>query len=203
MIPSDEYQEALSNATAFKQENPEEKTTAAAQIYQVNNSTVWTVLLRERQRQAKPATSHGGHNKILSKVQVEAIYKYVEDSYLSRYGATKSIVYAAVGFLRANQLLPKPPPTMRWFREFMNNHPELFKTLKTKPIAQVRVSAADLEEVREWFYSFWTWCEEHSIQPRDVLNFNEARFRVRVASREEIVVPAYVKEVSLLLYLIY
>jgi hypothetical protein len=30
MIPSDEYQEALSNATAFKQENPEEKTTAAA-----------------------------------------------------------------------------------------------------------------------------------------------------------------------------
>jgi hypothetical protein len=30
MIPSDEYQEAFSNATVFKQENPEEKTTAAA-----------------------------------------------------------------------------------------------------------------------------------------------------------------------------
>jgi len=113
MIPSNEYQEALSNATAFKQENPEEKTTAAAQIYQVNDSTVRTVLLRERQRQAKPATSHGGYNKILSEVQVEAIYKYVEDSYLSRYGATKSMVYAVVGCLRANQLLPKLPLTMR------------------------------------------------------------------------------------------
>jgi hypothetical protein len=113
------------------------------------------------------------------------------------------MVYAAVGCLRANQLLPKLLLTMRWFREFMNNHPELFKTLKTKPIAQVRVSAADLEKVREWFYSFWTWCEEHGIQPRDVLNFDKARFQVRVASREEIVVPAYVKEVSLLLYLIY
>jgi hypothetical protein len=29
-----------------------------------------------------------------------------------------------------------------------------------------------------------------------VLNFDEARFWVRVASRKEIVVPAYVKEVS-------
>jgi hypothetical protein len=28
MIPFDEYQEALSNATTFKQENPKEKTTA-------------------------------------------------------------------------------------------------------------------------------------------------------------------------------
>jgi hypothetical protein len=36
----------------------------------------------------------------------------------------------------------------------MSNYLKLFKTLKTKPIAQVRVSAADLEEVKEWFYSF-------------------------------------------------
>jgi hypothetical protein len=102
MIPSDKYQEALSNATAFKQENPKEKTTAAARIYQVNDSTIWTVLLREQQRQAKPATSHGRHNKILSEVQVKAIYKYVEDLYLSRYCVTKSMVYAAVSCLRAN-----------------------------------------------------------------------------------------------------
>ena len=102
MIPFDEYQEALSNATAFKQENPKEKTTAAAQIYQVNDSTVQTVLLREQQQQAKLATSHSRHNKILLKVQVKAIYKYVEDSYLSRYSATKLMVYAAVGCLRAN-----------------------------------------------------------------------------------------------------
>jgi hypothetical protein len=31
-----------------------------------------------------------------------------------------------------------------------------------------------------------------------MLNIDEASFRVRVAPREEIVVPAYVKEVSLL-----
>jgi hypothetical protein len=84
----------------------------------------------------------------------------------------------------------------------MSKHRDLFKTLQTKPIARVRVSAADLEEVRDWFYSFQTWCEERGIKPKDVLNFDEAGFRVGVALGEEIVVPAYVKEVSLLLYII-
>ena len=203
MMPSNEYQEALSNATAFKQENPEEKTTAAARIYQVNDSSVRTALLRERERQTKPATSHGGHNKVLLEVQVAAIYKYVEDSYLSGYNATKAMVFAAISCLKANEVVPKPPLTMRWFRSFMDKHPELFKTLQTKPIARVRVSAADVEEVRDWFYGFRTWCEERSIKPGDVLNFDEAGFRVGVAPGEEVVVPAYVKEVSLLIYIKY
>jgi hypothetical protein len=132
MMPSDEYREALSNATAFKQESLEEKTTAAARIYQVNNSSVRTALLRERERQTKPATSHGGHNKILSDVQVSAIYKYVEDSYFSRYGVTKAMVFAAIGCLKANEVVPKPPPLLRWFQEFMSKHEDLFKTLQTK-----------------------------------------------------------------------
>jgi hypothetical protein len=33
---------------------------------------------------------------MLSDAQVEAIYKYVEDSYLSGYSATKAMVYAAM-----------------------------------------------------------------------------------------------------------
>jgi hypothetical protein len=45
---------------------------------------------------------YGGHNKMLSDVPVKAIYDYVEDSYLSGYGATKAIVYAAIGCLKAN-----------------------------------------------------------------------------------------------------
>jgi hypothetical protein len=80
----------------------------------------------------------------------------------------------------------------------MKNHPDLFRTLQTKPIARVRVSAADVEEVKDWFYGFRTWCEERGIKAGDVLNFDEAGFRVGVAPGEEIVVPAYVKEVSIL-----
>jgi hypothetical protein len=153
MKPTDEYKASLSNAIAFKHEYPEERSTAAARIYNVNDNTVWTILHRERQR-SRAAVKHGGHNKVLLEVQVEAIYKYVEDSYLSGYGATKAMVYAAVGCLRANQVLAKSPPTWRWFQEFIKNHPDLFRTLQTKPIARVRVSAADLEEVKDWFYGF-------------------------------------------------
>ena len=93
---------------------------------------------------------------MLSNVQVEAIYKYVEDSYLSGYGATKAMVYAAIGCLRVNQIPPKDPPTWRWFQTFIKAHPELFKALKTKAIARVRVSAADVEEVKDWFQGFRT-----------------------------------------------
>ena len=81
----------------------------------------------------------------------------------------------------------------------MKEHPDLFQTLKTKAIARVRVTTADVEEVKDWFNGFRTWCKEHDIQLGDVLNFDEAGFWVGVALGEEIVVPTYVKEVSILL----
>ena len=74
-----------------------------------------------------------------------------------------------------------------------------FRTLKTKPIAQVRVSAADIKEVTEWFEGFTSWCKGHEIGTGDILNFDEAGFRVGVAPGEDVVVPAYVKEVSIVL----
>ncbi len=74
--------------------------------------------------------------------------------------------------------------------------PELFRTLKTKAIAQVYVTTADVKEVKDWFDRFCIWCKEYNIQSGDVLNFDEAGFQVGVAPSEEIVVPVYVKEVS-------
>lgn len=77
----------------------------------------------------------------------------------------------------------------------MKEHPEFFRTLKTKAVVRVCVSAADVEEVKDWFQGFRTWCKERDIQLGDVLNFDEVGFRVGVALGKEIVVPAYVKEV--------
>jgi len=37
---------------------------------------------------------------------------------------------------------------------------------------------------------------KHNIQPQDILNFDEAGFRVGVAPGEDIIVPTYVVEVS-------
>ena len=195
MKTTNEYKAAIADAVAFKHENPDENATTAAQIYHVNPITVWSNLQREQ----LPKVKHGGQNKMLSDAQVGAIYKYVEDSYLSGYGATKAMVYAAIGCLKANQIPAKEPPSWCWFQIFMKEHPDLFWTLKTKAIARVCVTAADEEEVKDWFHGFHTFCMEHDIEPGDVLNFDEAGFWVGVAPGEEIVVPAYVKEVSTLL----
>jgi hypothetical protein len=198
MMTTSKYKAGVSSAVAFKHEYPNEKATTAARIHHVNATTVRSSLRRDQLHGSKEV-KHRGHNKVLSDMQVEAIYKYVEDSYLSGYGATKAIVYAAVGCLKANQLPAIEPPSWRWFQIFIKEHPNLIRTLKTKAIARVRVTAADVEEVKDWFNGFRTWCKEHDIQPGDVLNFDEAGFWVGVALGEEIVVPAYVKEVSILL----
>jgi hypothetical protein len=106
------YKVALSNATTFKHKNPDEKASAAARIYDVNESTVCQTLFRERQHDGK-AAQHRGHNRILSDVQIDAIYKYVEDSYMNGYSVTKLMVHAAIGCLKANQVPPKEQPSWR------------------------------------------------------------------------------------------
>jgi hypothetical protein len=117
MDSTNPHKAALSNATAFNHKNPNEKASAAAQIYSVNDNTVRQALFRERQRDGK-AAQHGGHNRILSDVQIDAIYKYVEDSYMNGYGATKLMVHAAMGCLKANQVPPREQPssTQEWAR---------------------------------------------------------------------------------------
>jgi hypothetical protein len=107
MKTTDEYKAAVANAITCKHENPNENATTAAQIHHVNAITVRSNLQGEQ----LPKVKHGGQNKMLSDAQVEAIYKYVGDSYLSGYGVTKAMVYAAIGCLKANQLPAKEPPS--------------------------------------------------------------------------------------------
>jgi hypothetical protein len=109
MKTTDEYKAAISNAKAFKHENPNEKAITAARIHHVKPTTLRSSLQREEIYGTE--VKHGGHNKILSDAQVDAIYKYVEDLYLSGYGATKAMVYAAIGCLKVNQLPLKEPPS--------------------------------------------------------------------------------------------
>jgi len=76
MKPTDEYKASLSNATAFKHGYPEGRSTTAAWIYNINDNTVRAILHREQQH-GEAAVKHGGHNKILLEVQVEAILWWV------------------------------------------------------------------------------------------------------------------------------
>jgi hypothetical protein len=186
--------DALQNALAFKAENPDEKASTAARIYREKESTVRKALQRQRDRKGA-LVQHGGHTKILSDTQLEAILKYIEDMYLAGIGATKEMIFQAIIHLRASQNPPKKPPSKRWFQTFLKEHPDLIRTVKTKPIAIVRISAQDVDTVESWFTNWALFCKEKGIQASDILNFDETGFRVGVTSGEEIVVPFYVKEV--------
>lgn len=102
MKTADEYKAAVSDAIAFKRKHPDEKATTAARIHCVNAITIRSNLRREQIYSEE--IKYKGHNKMLSDTQVEAIYKYVEDSYLSGYSATKATVFAAIRCLIATLL---------------------------------------------------------------------------------------------------
>jgi hypothetical protein len=104
--------------------------------------------------------------------------------------------FTAIGHLKAAEIPPKPQPTWRWFQTFMKGHPTLFRVIKTKAIAQVRVTTHDITTLESWFTEYKEWCTQHKIEPQNIYNFGESGFRVDVAPREEVVVPAYVSRLA-------
>jgi hypothetical protein len=194
---------AIEQAIAFKAEYPTENASTSARIYHAKESSVRMALKRQRDRNSVVPIQNGGQNKILSDAQVKALTKYVEDLYFSGLGATKPMVLGAITHLRAAENLPKKAPSTRWFQAFLKSHPDLFRTVKAKPIAIARISAQDVEEVRKWFVDWTAFYKEKGLQPSDVLNFDETGFRVGVTSGEELLIPAWATEVDYLSCLFY
>ena len=105
----------MDQALEFLHKNPSEKPITAARIYHINAKTLNTKIRRARERANAPPPTNGGQNRILSEAQIKAIYKYVEDSYHAGYGASKQMVFTAIGHLRSAEIPSKPPPSWRWF----------------------------------------------------------------------------------------
>jgi hypothetical protein len=72
MTVTNKYKTSLLNAIAFKHEHLKETATTAARIYHVNDETVRTTLLWEKQCEGKqhkgPAPKYKRQNKILLEV---------------------------------------------------------------------------------------------------------------------------------------
>lgn len=82
-----------------------------------------------------------------------------------------------ISHLLASEIPPGPAPTERWFQKSIKQHPTLFRTIKPKSIARVRVSALDVTLVEDWFKKYTAWCTQHSIEPQNIHNFDETGFR--------------------------
>jgi len=100
----------MDKAIIFKHAHSDNKTSTATQIYEVHNSILQSNLQRACLH-GNTLIKHSGHNKIFSDMQVDVIYKYVKDLYLSRYRATKKIVFLMIRYSKANEIPPKDTPT--------------------------------------------------------------------------------------------
>ena len=111
----DKLKEALAWLREMSVHSPKDASpTSAARIYYIDNpNTVRNAWYREKKRGSPPSV-RGGHNKILSKAQHEAIIQYARDQG-RELGATKSMLFAAICHLKATETPPAPHPSERWF----------------------------------------------------------------------------------------
>ena len=96
---------------------------SAARIWDLREGTVKSRWLRERRRSlaaaAPPAKeTRGGHNRILSEAQHEAVVQYAKDQGRD-LGATKSMIFQAIAYLKATETPPAPPPLEQWFQRWL------------------------------------------------------------------------------------
>jgi hypothetical protein len=136
----------------------------------------------------------GGQNKILTTSQEQAIYTFIKSYLQNSQLPTKEIIFTAIGYLRkqANQ----SPPSQSWFRKWWKGQPLLHK-IKTKPIAQKRVTAQDLEEVNDWFNRYKTALKKYDIHKHNLYNFDESGFRIGCPKGVEVLVPIELTEVKI------
>jgi hypothetical protein len=167
-------------------ENETETITTASRIFDVARTTLTYSIQKANSR------TQGGSNRILTPGQEQSINQFIQ-SYLN-HGLlpTKGVLISAITRLRA--LENKPPPSASWFQKWHKTQP--LHKIKTKPIARVRITAQDKEEVSQWFGKYRETVKKYRFKPKDIWNFDETGFRVGCPKGEEIYVPLDVKEVS-------
>jgi hypothetical protein len=178
-------------AKEWLQEHENESITTAARIFKLNRTTLSYSIRKAKNR------PRGGLNQILTTSQEQSLNQFIRNYLDHGLLPTKGVILSAITRLRA--LENKPPPSISWFRKWWKTQP--LHKIKTKPIARVRISAQDQEEVRQWFGRYREVLREYKISRGNVWNFDETGFRVGCPKGEEIYVPLDVKEVGLFLIL--
>src|SRR5258705_451573 len=155
----------IEQAKAWLQEHDNETITTASHIFKLTRTTLCSAIHR-------PSSQYGGQNQILTSSQEQSINLFIQ-SYLN-HGLlpTKGVLISAITRLRA--LENKPPPSASWFQKWWKTQP--LHKIKTKPIARVRITAQDKDEVSQWFVKYKEVVKKHEVSRKDIWNFEESGF---------------------------
>ena len=78
---------------------------------------------------------------------------------------------------------------MKWWKS------SNLKKIKSKPLATVRFTAQQEDDVHKWFKTYQSTLSEYGIKRKNIINFDEAGFRVGCTKGQWILVPDDIKEV--------
>jgi len=177
------------------EDEPDELASTAAKMFDVNPSSIRMRQLRKRHQELNTRGSfnqHGGNNLILTPTQEQAVFRFCQDQVEMGLGATPSIIYAAICHLHQQE--NRNPPSRRWFQEWIKNNPHLH-SIKTKPIAHVRIRTHTEEDLKSFFLDYQNNLAKYGIQrAKYIFNMDESGVRIGCPTGEIVVVPTHVKE---------
>jgi hypothetical protein len=108
---------------------------------------------------------------------------------------TCQLVFNAICNLKRAQDPNGKIPSLSWFSKWWRAN-GLHK-IKSKPLAVVRITAQQEQEISQWFREYRATIGKYGIKRRNIMNFDEAGFRVGCPKGQYILVPLDVLEVSI------
>jgi hypothetical protein len=192
---NDDLPTRIRKAKDFLRDNPDEQQVTAARIYNLHRTTLTSAIHR-------PHDQHGGQNKILQGPQKQALHLFIRSLLAHGIEPTHQLIYNSICSLKRAQDPNFKAPSKSWFLKWWKAN-GLHK-IKSKPIAIIRLTAQQEEDVKRWFKKYKWTIKERKIKRKNIVNFDEAGFRVGCAKGHYLLVPLDVKEVrSLFLKLVY
>jgi len=84
-----------------------------------------------------------------------------------------------------------------WPRRWLHRNKGLYKSLRSKTLANERKQAHQIEDIQRHFDDFKDMLQEYQIRQADVWNFDEIGFRIGCLRGRVVIVPADVKAIYL------
>ena len=177
----------MEEARKFLIANPTEKKATVARLFNVNENSLKAAIYRDSSLQ------RGGHNRVLTDSDTKAIHERIKSYLMHGILPTYEIVFNMIVTLKRARDSTFVGPTRRWFRTWWKaNH---LHKIKIKPLAVERYEAAEESEIIKWFHEYRRTLKALNIRSkRNIVNFDEAGFRIGCMASQEILVPDEIKE---------
>ena len=158
MAPFDAAQEKrLAKAIEFHRQNPHIPKTRVAEKYTVDYSA-----LRNRLNGHLPGNSRGGQTARLSSAEDARLKKYL--AFLTRISMppSKRDVSIAANYILESQ--GKERVSKDWPRRWLHRNKGLYKSLRSKTLANERKKSHQIEDLQRHFTDFKDMLEDYQIQ---------------------------------------